>query len=100
MFFNNYIDTSYSANTIALYSEDEVASATWHLKDWYMWSAQGPLNPPTSQNGDIFSSDRNVEAYWSRQAGNSSDLNYPNVDPSWSIAGYKPYQYPHPLTLD
>ena len=100
VFFNNYIDTSYSANTIALYSEDEVSSDIWHLKDWHMWSARGPLNPPTSHNGDIFSSDRNVEAYWNRQAGTSSDPNYPNVDPSWSIAGYQPYQYPHPLTLE
>jgi hypothetical protein len=99
VFFNNYIDNSYSANTIVLYSEDEVASDIWHLEDWYMWSGKGPLNPPTSHNGDIFSSERNVEAYWSRQAGDPSDPNYPNVDPSWSIAGYQPYQYPHPLTL-
>jgi hypothetical protein len=99
VFFNNYIDSTYEDNSIVLYSEDYVSSATWHLKNYYMWSAQGPLNPPSSHNGDVFSADRNVEVYWSRQAGDPSDANYPNVYPSWSIAGYEPYTYPHPLTL-
>jgi hypothetical protein len=100
VFFNNYIDRSYDSDGIALYTEDDVASATWHLQDFYSWSTKGPW-PTNGVNGvwPDFSADRHVEAYWTRQAGISTDANYPNVDPSWSIAGYKPYSYPHPLTL-
>ena len=99
VWFNNYVDTSYRSDGIALYTEDDVADATWHLKDFYLWSTKGPWSPP-SWNGPISGfSGRNVAAYWSRQAGNLGDTNYPNVDPSWSIAGYTPYTYPHPLTL-
>lgn len=96
VFFNNYIDSSYRSTGISLYTEDYIASPTWHLQDFYLWSSKGiSLNDPTT----AFAANRNVKAYWSRQAGNPGDANYPNVDPTWSIAGYTPYAYPHPLTL-
>jgi len=97
VWFNNYVDTTYASSGIQLYQEDYVASDTWHLKDFYLWSKKGPWNPANPAAG--FTADRNVFCDWNRQAGNSTDSNYPNVDSSWAIAGYKPYTYPHPLTL-
>ena len=103
VWFNNYIDSSgWNTNCgLYVYPEDPngYPSTTWHTKDFYFWSDTGPYNP--TFNGVIsgFSASRNVFADWNRQAGNPGDANYPNVDPSWSIAGYQPYQYPHPLTL-
>ena len=99
VFFNNYIDTSYRSGGITLYVEDEVASPTWHLQDFYLWSSKGPWTNGIEGVWSGFTADRNVEAHWTRQAGSRDDANYPNVDPSWSIAGYEPYPYPHPLTL-
>ena len=103
VWFNNYIDNSgYNTNSdMWIYTEDPngVASTTWHTKDFYFWSKLGPYNYGWDGVPDGFSSSRNVEADWNRQAGSLGDANYPNVDPSWSIAGYTPYQYPHPLTL-
>ena len=99
VWFNNYIDTSYRSNGIVLYTEDVIQSETWHLKDFYLWSSKGPWAPSGNGVPSGFTADRNVLADWSRQAGDPTDLNYPNVNPSWSIAGYKPYPYPHPLTL-
>jgi len=96
VWFNNYVDSSY--NKIALYSEDYVASTTWHLADFYMWSAKGNTIAAGYPTGSIDPSRHVVEA-WGRSAYNSTDVRYPNVDPSWSIAGYTPYVYPHPLTV-
>jgi len=100
VWFNNYIDNSYRSDGIVLYPEDYVPSSTWHLQDFYLWSKLGAWNPDWDGIPDGFTADRNVLADWSRSAGNRGDPNYPNVDPSWSIAGYTPYPYPHPLTLE
>ena len=96
VWFNNYIDSSYNPGGIALYLEDAVASTTCHVADFYLWSAKGttPDDPTTA-----FPADRHVDANWTRLAYNPTDSRYPNTDPSWLIAGYKPYAYPHPLTL-
>ena len=94
VFFNNYVDNSY--DKIALYAEDYVSSSTWHLKDFYMWSAIGTIIYAGYPTGTIDSS-RHVVEDWTRQAGNPSSPSYPNVDGSWSITGYVPYTYPHPL---
>jgi len=99
VWFNNYIDTSYSSSGIALYSEDAVPSETWHLKDFYLWSTLGNWTPSWNGIPSGFNASRNVYADWYRPAYNSSDPRYPNVNSSWSIAGYTPYTYPHPLTL-
>lgn len=98
VWFNNYVDTSYRSDGIVLYNEDAVPSETWHLKDFYLWSKLGPWTPSWDGIPSGFSEDRNVYADWNRPAYNPSDPRYPNVNPSWSIAGYKPYAYPHPLT--
>lgn len=97
VWFNNYVDTSYYA--IALYAEDYVASQTWHLADFYMWGAKGPWTPNVGYPSGAIPPSRHVVEDWNRPAFNSSNPLYPNTDPSWSIAGYKPYAYPHPLTL-
>ena len=101
--FNNYIDNSgWNTNSgMWIYTEDPngVADNTWHVKDFYFWSHQGPYNHGWDGIPSGFASSRNVLADWNRQAGTLGDANYPNVDPSWSIVGYEPYQYPHPLTL-
>lgn len=97
VFFNNYIDSTY--RNIVFYAEDYVASDTWHLKNSYFWAAKGTLTPTIGQPVGIIDASRNVVVDWARSAANPSDANYPNVDSSWSIAGYKPYTYPHPLTL-
>jgi len=94
VWFNNYVDSSY--DKIALYAEDYVASSTWHLKDFYMWSAIGTIIYAGYPTGTIDSS-RHVVEDWTRQAGTPSSPSYPNVDGSWSITGYLPYTYPHPL---
>lgn len=93
--FNNYVDTTYFQ--AALYPEDYVASPTWHLQDFYMWSAKGPASINV---GNYPIAGRNVGLDWARIAGNEGDANYPNVNPAWSIAGYKPYVYPHPLVSE
>lgn len=96
VWFNNYIDNSYSYFT--LYTEDTVASEVWHLQDFYAWGNIGPKTPTITQpTGTIDFTSRRIVIDWTHPAGNSSDANYPNVDSSWSIAGYKPYTYPHPL---
>ncbi len=97
VFFNNEIDSSYWA--IALYAEDYVVSDTWHLKDFYMWGNKGTLTPTITYTMGLIDSSRNVVEAWSRPAYDPTDPRYPNVDPSWSIAGYTPYTYPHPLTM-
>ncbi|MFX1536028.1 MAG: hypothetical protein ACFFDI_17570 [Promethearchaeota archaeon] len=99
VWFNNYIDSSYRNNGIVLYSEDAVTSETWHLKDFYLWSTKGSWVSSWSGIPSGFTADRNVLADWNREAYDPSNPLYPNVDPTWSIAGYKPYTYPHPLTL-
>jgi hypothetical protein len=97
VWFNNYIDSTYRSDGIVLYVEDAVTSETWHLKDFYLWSAKGSWTSNWEGTPSGFTANRNVLADWDRDAGSPSDLDYPNVDPSWSIAGYKPYTYPHPL---
>ena len=100
VWFNNYVDNSYKSDGIALYPEGYVPSDTWHLKDFYLWATKG--NWTSSWNGipSGFTADRNVLADWDRPAYDRTNPSYPNVDPTWSIAGYKPYVYPHPLTLE
>jgi len=99
-FFNNEIDSSYQF--ISLYAEDYVDSDIWHLNDVYIWSqgtwhtAGGWIGYP---KGPIDAIARNLVIDWTRPAYDPTDPVYPNTDPSWSIAGYKPYTYPHPLTL-
>jgi hypothetical protein len=99
VWFNNYIDDTYKPGTMQLYPEDYYASEVWHLKDFYLWSKLGAWTTIPDGVPSGFTADRNVLADWTRPAGNSTDPNYPNVDPAWSIAGYHPYPYPHPLTL-
>ena len=100
VWFNNYVDTSYRSNGIALYPEDYVASEIWHLKDFYLWSKRGPWVSSWDGVPSGFTPGRNVLADWDRPAYDRTNLLYPNVDPAWSIAGYKPYPYPHPLAID
>jgi len=100
VWFNNYIDSSYNSDGITLYPEDYYASETWHLKDYYMWSKLGAWIPAWDGIPSGFTVDRNVLTDWTRLAGDRSNPNYPNVDPTWSIAGYYPYLYPHPLASE
>jgi hypothetical protein len=69
------------------------------LKDFYLWGNKGTWTPPFNGIPSGFDASRNVYADWSRTAYDSTNPSYPNVNSSWSIAGYKPYPYPHPLTL-
>lgn len=100
VFFNNYADSTYERVYMDEY--DAVQNEVWKMKDWCVWSAKG-ITPELAviANYNPFTYDPANNNYldWARQAGTPSDVNYPNVDPSWSIAGYKPYTYPHPLTL-
>jgi len=100
VWFNNYIDTSYRSDGIALYPEDAVPDATWQLKDFYLWSKKGPWTPRWDGIPDGFTATRNVLADWNRLAYDRTNPSYPNVNSTWSIAGYIPYIYPHPLTLE
>ena len=100
VWFNNYIDTSYHGNGIALYTEDYVHDETWHLKDFYLWSKVGSWTPSWYGIPSGFTEDRNVLADWGRPAYDPSDQAYPNVNSSWTIVGYEPYPYPHPLTIE
>jgi len=100
VWFNNYIDSSYLSDGLVLYDEDYVSSSTWHLKDFYCWSSKGSWVCDWDGIPDGFSAARHVLADWSRTAYDRTNPSYPNVDPSWSIGGYKPYPYPHPLTLE
>jgi hypothetical protein len=98
VFFNNYIDSSYYA--LVFYNEDYVPSLTWHVQNFYMWSSKGSWTPTVNFPIGAIPASRNVTQEWSRPAYNLTDPQYPNCDLSWTmIAGYKPYQYPHPLTL-
>jgi len=100
VWFNNYVDSSYATGGMTLYPEDYIPSETWHLKDFYLWSGLGGWNPGWDGIPNGFTADRNVLADWSRTAYNAGDSNYPNVNPSWSIAGYQPYPYPHTLATE
>lgn len=97
VWFNNYVDSTYSI--MSLYAEDAVADPTCHLKDFYLWGNKGTWTLPFNGIPSGFTASRNVYADWSRTAYDPTNPSYPNVNPSWSIAGYKPYPYPHPLTL-
>lgn len=100
VFFNNYADSTYKRVFMDEY--DAVHNEVWKMKDWFVWSAKGTtpeLAVIANYNPFTYDPANNNHLDWARQAGTPSDVNYPNVDPSWSIAGYKPYTYPHPLTL-
>lgn len=97
VWFNNYVDSSY--NYLVVYPTSAVPDPTWDAKNCYFWGAKGPWGQLTS-NGGIGGTYNNVNFLWARSAGTEGDLNYPNVDPSWAIAGYKPYTYPHPMTSE
>lgn len=98
VWFNNYVDGTY--NYFTLHSESYIQSEDWHLKDFYVWSSKGITPMVTQPVGTIDFISRNIEVDWTREAGTLTDLNYPNVNPEWSISYYVPYQYPCPLVTE